>query len=345
MGPPSSERVALLPKRFGAYEIVRSIGRGGMAEVFEARHVELGTRVAIKTMHPTIAADTSAVRRMLREGRAAASIHHPHVVEILDVGTEKGTPFLVMELLDGEDLGRRLARSGPMAVVDLVDLVLPVIAGVAAAHDAGIVHRDLKPSNVVLARRHRAIEAVVVDFGISKSVHPTVDGGTASRVVAGTPQYMAPEQVRGTSEVAPHCDQYALGVLLYECATGGTPFWGEDPYELLHAIMTASVVPPSELRPGIPRELDAAIRRALARDAAARFPSVRALGAALLPLASPAARATWSDELAAAATSTRDAVVLAVPAHHGPAPAKGRARFAIGAFAALAASVLGFAAG
>src|SRR5439155_9204018 len=136
---------------------------------------------------------------------------------------ENGVAYLVMELLEGEDLSRRLARSGPLPIAEIADLLLPVISGVAAAHDAGIIHRDLKPSNIFLAQRHRRIDPVVVDFGISKSLHPAQgtsahSTGTGSMGgVAGTLQYMAPEQLRGSRDVTPECDQYAIGVILHEC--------------------------------------------------------------------------------------------------------------------------------
>ena len=282
--------------RLGRYEVVRRLGRGGMAEIFEARHVELETRVAIKVIHPSLAAGDGAIDRVLREGRAAAAIHHPHVVRVLDVGAEERVPYLVMELLEGEDLASRIARGGPLAVEDIVELLLPVLSGVCAAHRAGIIHRDLKPSNIFLAQRHRGIEPVVVDFGISKVILPTPTPAPSSRVIAGTVQYMAPEQVRGSARASPKSDQYALGVILFECATGGAPFWDEDHYELLHSIMTAPIVPPSEINPRIPKAFDAVVLRALTRDPEARFDSVAALGGALLRFAREEVRQKWSEE-------------------------------------------------
>jgi serine/threonine-protein kinase len=273
---------SLAGRRFGRYQLVASLGRGGMGEVFEARHVDLGTRAAVKVIHALVAADQDATRRVLREGRATAAIRHPNVVSVLDVGTEQGVPYLIMELLEGENLARRLERDGPCSVEDAVGLLLPILAAVAAAHDAGIVHRDLKPSNVLLARRRDAIEPVVVDFGLSTWLDGTADRSTSSGVLAGTPQYMAPERLRGTRGAETRSDQYSLGVIAYECLTGGTPFWSEDRYELIHAIMTAEVVAPSTLNPRVPPGLDQVILRAMARDPGARFPDVRDFGSALL---------------------------------------------------------------
>jgi serine/threonine-protein kinase len=286
-----------------------------MADVFEARHVELGKRVAVKILRSPlgrVGADSEAMRRVLREGRAATAVHHPNVVAMLDVGFQDGIAYLVMELLDGEDLSVRLAREGPLPVDQIADLLLPVISGMTAAHAAGVIHRDLKPSNIFLARRHHGTEPVVVDFGISKSSDGLQVTGS-SQTGAGTLPYMAPEQVRGSRDVTARCDQYALGVILYECATGGTPFWSEDRYDLLHAIMTASVVPPSELNPRIGPSFDAIVLRALARDPGARFPDVVALGAALWPLATEKVRAKWAEEFGAPEGSKGSGVAVSVP--------------------------------
>src|SRR5260370_18802477 len=138
-------------RRFGRYEATGLLGRGAMGEVFEARHVELGTRVAVKVVHEDSTIDPGAVRRVVREGRAAAAIRHPHVVTVLDVGTERAFPFLVMGLLEGEDLAKRLAREGPLSVIDAADLLLPGPSAVAAAPGAALVHRRPTPSHVLLA--------------------------------------------------------------------------------------------------------------------------------------------------------------------------------------------------
>jgi serine/threonine-protein kinase len=298
--------------RFGPYELVRHLGGGGMGEVFEARHVELGKRVAIKVVHMPLAATGEAVQQVLREGRAAAAVHHPNVIEVLDVGVQRGWPFLVMELLEGEDLEKRLARTGPMGTREIIDLMVPVISGMMASHDAGVVHRDLKPSNIFLAKRHRGTEPVIVDFGISRSMN--AGPATASaRNIAGTIPYMAPERVRGSYEITAASDQYSLGVILYECATGGTPFWSEDRYELLNAIMTAAVVPPSELNPNLDPGFDALVLRALSRDPGARFSSTKALGVALLDLATDEMRRRWADEFGVVDAKTGGDVVVTAP--------------------------------
>ncbi len=139
------------PPRFGRYTLLRPIGRGGMGAVYEAEHVHLGKRVALKTLHAPALAEAESVARFLREGRAAARVRHPHVVDVTDVGVEDGVPYLVMELLDGEDLAAKLRREGPLPVTEALDLLLPVMAAVDAMHAAGVVHRDLKPENLFLS--------------------------------------------------------------------------------------------------------------------------------------------------------------------------------------------------
>jgi len=289
-------------EQVGPYELICHLGRGGTANVFEARHVKLGTRVALKVLHSIAGGSHGATQLALSEGRALSAIHHPHVVRTVDGGTHHGVPYVVMELLEGEDLARRLAFRGPQPARQTVDLFLPVISGLAAAHAAGLVHRDLKPSNIFLARRKLGVEPVVVDFGLAKFADAA--GGPAASGIIGTPQYMAPEQVRGM-HATPGSDQWSLGAVFYECVTGGSPFWGHDRYELIHSVMTAPIVPPSEINPEIPRALDAIVLRALARSPEGRFPSMRALGAALLPFASTQARRRWNDEFAEGSRSAR----------------------------------------
>lgn len=286
----------------GQYVLLREIGRGAMATVYEARHAKLGKRVALKRMHPHLAADATASERFLREGRVAAQIHHDHVVDVFDVGAEDGVPYLVMELLDGVDLAEHLREKRRLSVTEIADVMLPVISAVVAAHDAGVVHRDLKPSNVVLARRgdgtSASIAPTVLDFGISKVTSEVDRDLTSSEVLLGTVHYMSPEQTRGARNASALSDQYALGVMLYECATGQKPFGGSTPYGLMHAIVSATFTTPRAIVPELPPAFDALVSRAMQRDPAKRFPDARALGAALTPWASD--RATWEARFGAA---------------------------------------------
>lgn len=290
----------------GKYVLVREIGRGAMATVFEARHVDLEKRVALKTMHPHLAADPTAAARFLREGKAAAQIRNAHVVDIFDVGTHDEVPYLVMELIEGTDLGAHLRDHGKLAPREIADLMLPICSAVADAHAVGVIHRDLKPSNIMLARSDDdTLAPTVLDFGISKLERDPADDLTASEVLLGTVHYMSPERTRGVRTQGALADVYSLGVILYECATGAKPFAGSTPYALMHAIVSTKVVAPSTLTPSVPRAFDEIVLRAMNRDPSKRFDSARALGAALFPLASDGARRAWAEEFGGEANAER----------------------------------------
>lgn len=285
--------------RYGQYAVVRPLGQGGMACVYEAVHIGLGKRVALKVMQPHVALNQVTSARFVREGRVAARIRHPNVVDVLDVGTSTdGVPFLVMELLEGVDLSAFLRERRAMPLDEAIEILLPVLSAVGAAHAAGIVHRDLKPANILLARGHDgAIVPKVVDFGISTFLDR--DGGldlTQTDALLGTVRYMAPEQTRGAKFVEARSDLYSLGVILYSCVTGMQPYDGEGAFEVMHAIRTAPVPPPSSRLPGLAAAFDALVLRALAKEPEHRFASAQAFGRALLPFASRATAARWEKE-------------------------------------------------
>ena len=321
----------------GNYAILRRVGVGGMAEVFEAEHVVLRTRVAIKRLHVRPGgARAETLARFLREGRAAALIRHAHVVQVFDVGTHAGAPYLVMEFLDGDDLEGHLARKGPLPFADAVDLLLPVLSAVDGAHRVGLVHRDLKPANVMLAReRDGRLRSVVVDFGIARTPEALAEGVlTAEEALLGTPAYLAPEQCQGATQATNASDQYALGVVLYQCVTGRRPFEAAALPALLAAI-GANEVPPLRAH-GVeaPPAFEAVLRRALAREAVARHPDVAAFARALLPFASARGRAAW-ESLEAVAAPPREPV---------PPPAVaggGRSRVVAAAFAVVVIAAAG----
>jgi eukaryotic-like serine/threonine-protein kinase len=282
--------------RLGKYEIRRLLGAGGMGAVYEAHHTEIGKRVAIKVLAPELAAAPGARTRFLREAQLASKINHPNIVAVNDVGSEDGRAFIVMEFLDGQDLAHRVERGGPMPVEELADVMLPVCSAVAEAHRVGITHRDLKPQNIFLARGPRGIEPKVLDFGISKG-NDTKPGALTGTGMIGTPFYFAPEQILDARSAGPASDQYALGVILYECLSGRRPYEDDNLFRVFQAIVDGKARPLAELRPGLPPELLQVVARAMHKAPTARFPSAGALGRALLRFASPRQRSLWERAL------------------------------------------------
>jgi serine/threonine-protein kinase len=318
--------------RLGKYVIVRLLGAGGMGSVYEATHSEIGKRVAVKILSPSIAAVPGARTRFLREAQLTTRVRHPHIVDVTDMGTDDGRAYLVMEFLSGEDLGSCLDRRGTLPPEELVDVMLPVCAAVGAAHQAGITHRDLKPQNIFLVAEGRRVHPKVLDFGISKGHRPGDGVGsgtlTATGVVIGTPYYLAPEQIVDSRAAGPASDQYALGVILYECLTGERPFRADSMFIVFQKIVEGHPRPPRELAPSIPLGLEDVVLRAMLREPRERFESVEAFGRALLPFASSRARLIWeevfgSPSSALPAPGAAAASSESVPATQEYAPAAG----------------------
>ena len=275
-------------RRFGDYRVVRLLARGGMGRVFEAEHVPSGRLVALKLPDASTSNDATALLRFKAEGRLLDSVRHPNIVQVFEVGVEGDSPFIVMELLKGETLRAKVERQGSLSRRDVVELFIPICDAVATLHDTGIVHRDLKLCNIMLAERPFGTVPMILDFGISKDL---VAGGgtlgphTQSGAFVGTPRYLSPEQTLNPKAASALSDQYAVGIMLYEALTGRSPFAAEVPYALMHAILTAPVIPPSEVEPRVTPDCDALVLRAMARDPKERFPSLRALARALRELA------------------------------------------------------------
>jgi serine/threonine-protein kinase len=302
---------------FGRYQIVRLIAIGGMSEVYEAVHNGLEKRVALKVLRPDLAQSPEARERFVSEGINAARIRHTNVVDVTDVGIVDELPYLVMSLLEGEDLGRLYERQGRLPIADLVDLLLPVACAAAVGHSHGIVHRDLKPDNIFLHREGCRLIPKVLDFGVSRSMHARRI--TPNARVFGTPHYMSPEQARGQATDAA-TDQYALGVILYEGVTGRLPRDSANPLELLHAVAFDAFQLPST-HVDLPEALEAVIVRAMSHLPSDRFESMIAFALAMLPFASEGSREYWSVELNSLPASNSAAaspVSIARPASHSP---------------------------
>jgi TolB-like protein len=266
--------------RLGPYEILAPIGAGGMGEVYRARDARLGRDVALKVLPPELAVDQDRLRRFEREARAASALNHPNVVTIHDVGTERGTPWLAMELVDGRSL-RALLSGGALPLPTLVSIAAQVAEALARAHEAGIVHRDLKPENVMVTDDGLV---KVLDFGLAKAVpagevgslSATLDVETSAGVILGTVGYMSPEQAAGRAADF-RSDQFSLGAILYEMAAGRRAFRRETAVETLSAIVRDEPTPLAELRPDVPEPLRWIVERCLAKEPHERYASTRDL--------------------------------------------------------------------
>jgi eukaryotic-like serine/threonine-protein kinase len=281
---------------FGRYRVVRQIGSGGMGVVLEGVHADLEKPVAIKVLLPHLAQTPEVRERMLREGRAAAQIHHPNVVDIFDVGTQLDVPYLVMELLRGEDLGQRLKDRGAVTPAEAVDVLIPSLAGLAAAHARGVFHRDIKPGNVFLTTGPYGEEVPkLVDFGIAKSSAVDPDQPlTQTGALMGTPHYMAPEQVSADGSAGAPADQYGMAVVAYHAMSGKLPFRKQDSiYAVLDDVVHGRCVDLTEAAPSLPPDLCSVVAKAMATEPTDRFDSVLQFGAALLPFASERVRVQW----------------------------------------------------
>jgi serine/threonine-protein kinase len=284
-GLPIEKQPALAADQIVAdtYRVVRRVGAGGMGEIYEATHLRLAGRYALKLMRPEIASNPDALARFEREARVTSALRHPNIVQVVDFSAlPGGAPYMVMEFLDGLELAQLMKRTGPLPLPRVVSHVRQIAAGLTAAHASGVVHRDLKPQNVFVldVAGHPNELLKIVDFGISK-VKDVTSTTTASSTLVGTVQYMSPEQARGrVDEIDARTDQFALAAIVYELLVGKDAFTGDSASSLLYQIVHEE---PAELREGgaVPAPVAAVLKRALAKDKNRRFASVLAFSAAL----------------------------------------------------------------
>ncbi len=283
--PPPTE--GLIGVDLQGYVICRRVSSGGMGVVYEARHALIGHRVAVKVLRPEYSSDEDLKRRFLGEARAISAIKHRNVVEIVNFGLlPDGGPYLMMEFLEGESLHQLCERSGPLAVTHVLGLAEEILSGLAAAHQVGVVHRDLKPANVMLSMQAQDDLLVkVCDFGLARQFDVSPEAASAgslraergrhASLIAGTPEYISPEQAAG-DPVDGQADLYSLGVMLFEMLSGRLPFEAATALELLHLHRTAAPPSVASLVVGIPPVVGALVQLLLSKDPARRPPGAKA---------------------------------------------------------------------
>lgn len=249
------------------YRILELIGEGGMALVYKAECTLLQRTVAVKVLRPQYSSDKEFVTRFRREAQAAASLSHPNVVNIYDVGEDEGVHYIVMELIEGDNLKSLIRREAPLPVNQALRIALQICEALRHAHDHNIIHRDIKPHNILLTADGRV---KVTDFGIARAI--SAGGFTQTGVVMGSVQYFSPEQAKGLP-VGPQSDLYALGCVLYEMLAGEVPFTGESPIAIALKHIQEKSVPVEKLRPGLPPGVVRIVEKALAKDLGERYPS------------------------------------------------------------------------
>lgn len=287
----------------GKYRVEEVVGVGGMGRVVRARHLYLQQPVAIKILLPGLTESKSTIARFLREAQATVRLRSEHIARVMDVGTmPDGAPFMVMEYLDGFDLGEILRHHGPQASMSVVDLMLQACEGISEAHAMGIVHRDIKPSNFYITRRpDGSCLLKILDFGISKTP-AELSELTSTQTVIGTPMYMAPEQMRTARSTDPRSDIWSMGVVMYQMLTGRPPFEAETYAELVLKVDTGV---PAAMQVDLPPGLAAIVMRCLEKDPRNRMQDVGVLASQLVPYA--------SDPMAAQKSAERTARILATP--------------------------------
>jgi len=281
----------------GKYRIEGVLGVGAMGIVYAAHHLQLDERVALKALRSELVAYPDAVKRFSREAQAAAKIKNEHVTRVFDVGElPDGTPYIVMESLEGEDLARWLAARGALRLEEAIAFVLQACEALAEAHALGIVHRDLKPSNLFCARRpDGSLSIKILDFGISKIAVLATSASQSGRAsggksVVGSPFYMSPEQMQSSHDVDHRTDIWALGVILFELLTTALPFEGESLPEVCVKVATRPPRSLRDLRDDLPEEVEATIAKCLEKDPDKRFENLAEFAGSLFPFAGKRAR-------------------------------------------------------
>ena len=252
----------------GRYQVLSELGRGGMGIVYQAYDKQLKEQVAIKLLSPLLSTDNEALERLTREVSLARRVTHPNVIRIHDIGEVNGLHYVSMEYFGGTNLKEHLKRSGALSLLNAYQILTQMCDGLEAAHSQGVIHRDLKSQNVMISRSG---QIKIIDFGLARSVH--LEGMTATGLIMGTPEYMAPEQVAG-KQVDERADIYALGVILFEMLTGRVPFTGDSPIAVGFQQLKDPPPPPRSINPQIPEDVERIILKALEKDPIHRYRTV-----------------------------------------------------------------------
>jgi serine/threonine-protein kinase len=270
--PNAALHMTATAKKLGRYELLDELGRGAMGVVYRARDPIIDRVVALKTIDFALtgAAATSFEQRFFQEARAAGRLNHPNIVTIHDAGQADGIAYIAMEFLDGTSLRQILDEQPPLGIARAVETAGQVARGLAYAHEQGVIHRDIKPANIIVLKNRRP---KITDFGIARL--SDADGRSGER--AGSPKYMAPEQIRADAIIDGRADLFSLGAVLYEMLTGRAPFTGETVHEIMEQVMAVDPPRPATVNARIGPELDAIVMRLLAKQPADRFPSARSL--------------------------------------------------------------------
>ncbi|MBW2456298.1 MAG: serine/threonine protein kinase, partial [Deltaproteobacteria bacterium] len=274
LGPKKGALVA------NKYRLERLVARGGMGAVWEAWDSQLERPVAIKFMDLEIANNPLLRQRFNREAKAAARLRTPYVVQVYEHGVDGDTPFIVMELLEGQDLHRRLRDERRIPIAQMVPIVQQIARALRVAQEAGIIHRDLKPQNVFLSSQDDELMVKILDFGVAKLTDSQLAGeGTKTGIVVGSPHYMSPEQARGLPSFDHRSDVWSLGVIIFKAVTGHRPFKGQVAGDVIVKICAEPVPKASKVKPGLPLELDDFFSKALERDPDKRYQTATELAA------------------------------------------------------------------
>lgn len=304
------------------YQLEREVARGGMGTVWLARDLKLNRPVAVKVMAQELAQMSEALQRFEREATAVAGLRSAHVVEVYDYGVQQGLPFIVMEMLEGENLGQRLKRLRRLDLADTDRIIGEVCKGLKAAHDAALIHRDLKPSNIFIARRDDTEVVKLLDFGVVKALDPTTRSSEATQtgILLGTPQYMSPEQARATKEIDHRSDLWSVAVITFRMLTGDNPFHGDSVGDVVLKICSDALPRISDSRQDLPAALDAFFDRAFKRDPNQRFQAAMDIADAFHTIATGAGTRPVPPPRAPLISYPSAPPRRSVPAEHATAP-------------------------